>query len=289
MLINSSSFSPEVNYFCSNSKDVFFISAGMIAVKTVIVLLCTFILYLGYQQWRQHHSGKTATHSDLFTYHLVVMELFWCPGSLLYAFGYYNDNKAMKVVAYCCFSFTFFGEVLFHLLTCVEWYLAVVHPVIYMSFRNSRGVRIRNISIGCVWLMCFGLIIFCVDERGENVLIVVLCITVVSIVVITFCSISVLRVLISPQTGKNAGKKRRISQSKLRAFHTVTAISSVLWLWFGGIFVSYALSVSTMFSIDVNCVIRASLGWFDLPTSLVSPLLYLHGAGKLFCNSYKSW
>ncbi|KAJ4926971.1 hypothetical protein JOQ06_014712 [Pogonophryne albipinna] len=41
-----------------------------------------------------------------------------------------------------------YGESLFHVLTCLERYLAVVRPIIYLRLRNVQGVRIRNISIG---------------------------------------------------------------------------------------------------------------------------------------------
>lgn len=284
MSINSSSFS----YYCSNSK-VHFISAGMIALKAVLaLLLCTYILYLGYQRCQQHHSKKTVTHSELFTYHLAAMELFWFPGFLLYGFGHYRNNGTIIIVSYSFFSFTFFAEVLFHFLTCVEWYLAVVHPITYLSLRNSRGVSIRNVTIGSVWLISFGFLIFYIIEKGENMFFAVLSFLAVSVVVISFCSISVLCVLIRPQIGKNGVKKRVINQSKLRAFHTVTAISCVLWLGFGGLFVSYSLTVSPLLSEIVECLIMAGINWLNLPTFLVSPLLYLHGAGKLFCNCNKS-
>ncbi|XP_078792483.1 uncharacterized protein LOC144987224 isoform X3 [Oryzias latipes] len=42
-------------------------------------------------------------------------------------------------------AFTF-NMVQFLLLTCVEFYLAVVHPVIYLRLKSSGGVWIRGIS-----------------------------------------------------------------------------------------------------------------------------------------------
>lgn len=253
----------------------------------LVLLLSTFVLYLGYQQRQQSHSSKAATHADLFAYHLAALELIWCPGFILYFLGHYNDNIVIIVGASCCFTATFFGEVLFHFLTCAEWYLAVVHPITYLSLRNARGVRIRNISIGSVWLISLALMSLHVNNQGQNVLFAILCVSVVSLGFITFCSISVLCVLIRPQIGTNDGKRRGISQSKLRAFHTVTAISCVLWLWFGGLCVSYSLIVSSMFTESDGCILFAGIDWLDLPTFLISPLLYLQGTKKTFCNCYK--
>lgn len=288
MLVNSSSVSQQVNYYCSQSQEAFFISGGMITVKVMLVLLLsTVVLYLGYQQRQQSRSSKAATHADLFAYHLAALEIIWCPGFILYFLGHYSNNIEIIVGSHCCFSTTFFGEVLFHFLTCAEWYLAVVHPITYLSLRNARGVRIRNISIGSVWLISLGLNFLHVNNRGKNVLIAVLSVSIVSIGFITFCSISVLCVLIRPQTGTNDGKRRWISQSKLRAFHTITAISCVLWLWFGGLCVSYSLIVSSLFTESYGCIMIAGIGWLDLPTFLVSPLLYLHGTKTTFCNCYK--
>lgn len=54
-----------------------------------------------------------------------------------------------------CHFFVKNGEILFHILTCVERCLAVVHPVPYLRLKNKRGVRIQAVSTGCVWLLRF--------------------------------------------------------------------------------------------------------------------------------------
>ncbi|MEQ2213873.1 hypothetical protein XENOCAPTIV_022501, partial [Xenoophorus captivus] len=290
MVFNSSSTSSDhLVYYCSKLKSRLFISVGMASVKSVLILpLCTFILYLGHQRWRQQRSFQAVSHSDLFTYHLAVIELFWGPGVICYYFGTYIESKVLLIWGLYDLAIPYYGEVFFHLLTCMERYLAAVHPVIYLGLRNARGIRIRNIAIGSVWMLCFGLSGFNADITGKTVVIAMLSVLIVSIVVITFCSISVLCVLVRPRPGGNGRQRKQINQSKLRAFHSVTAISCVLWVWFGALFVSYALSMSLVLSESVDCVLNASVCWFNLPTSLVLPLLYLHREGKLFRKAIDS-
>ncbi|KAI3376422.1 hypothetical protein L3Q82_016443 [Scortum barcoo] len=127
----SDNFSSPTNttllYECFDVHVIIFISGAFAITKFFLQLpLSIFILHLGHQRWRQQRSFKTTSHSDFFTLHMAALELISELGSA------------------------------FHILTCVERYLAVVHPVTYLGLKQSGGIRIRNISTGCVWLLCFG-------------------------------------------------------------------------------------------------------------------------------------
>lgn len=279
MWVNSnSSFGDNLSYHCYNSRIMIFISVGLMAVKVILVFpLCLFILYSGYQQ----RSLKTGSHCDVFTYHLSLIELFWAPGCIFYLCGRHSNNLAMILLGMCAFSFTYLGQILFQVLTCVERYLAVIHPVIYMTSRNARGLRIRKITIGSVWLLSSGLITLNVDPTTTYITIAVLCVMFFAITVITFCSISVLYTLMHPAPGEGGGEKARVAQSKQRAFKTITAILGVLLLWCVCVFLSNALSYSFPLSPHVLCPLLASINWLNLPTNLTAPLLYLNRSGKL--------
>lgn len=256
----------------------------MMATKFFLILpLCLFILYLGFQQWRQQRSFKTASHSDIFTYNLSLIELFWAPGSIIYLCGMQMNNVAIMIVGMSTFTFTFMGEILFHVLTCVERYMAVVHPVIYRTSRNAGGLKIRKIIISCVWMLCFGLLFLYADASGAYIALAVICILAVAIMIISFCSISVLCILMHPGPGEAGGEKLRVTQSKQRAFNTITAILGVLVLWIIGLIVLNALRNSLLLNKNATCVIMASIDWFNLPISLIAPLLYLNKSRKRFC------
>ncbi|KAF7198788.1 somatostatin receptor type 2-like [Nothobranchius furzeri] len=276
---STSIFEELLRPFCSKTKNPAFISAGFLAARSVLVLpLCIYVLYLGYRRWRQQHSFS---HSDVFTHHLSLMEMFWPLGLACYLHGSLSGNIVIKLVGTASSSFVLFAEIMLHSLICVEWYLAVVHPVTYLMFRNQRGARIRNISIGCVWLLCSGLISLQRDLRSNYTVILMFCFQAFAILAVTFCCFSVLWVLLRPGPGKGGWEK--VDQSKLRSFYTITAITSVLWLWVVGFLLFYAVTKSSLLTETAGCELIAGVNWLSLPTGLVAPLLYLQRAGKLSC------
>lgn len=274
-------------FSCASSPHSFFIFIGFVVAKAFLLLpLSILILILGYQRWRQRRSSATANHSDFFTYHLSVVELIGLFGAALFCSGKYIRQPLVMIVGYCISSIALPGQALFHCLTCVERHLAVVHPVTYLRLKNSGGVRIRNISIGCVWALSFGWIGLVAHYLPNIPASPLVCLLTVSLIVVSFCSLSVLYVLIRPRPGEVAGERGRVDQSKQRALRTIMAITGVLLLWITGILLSVALESAKLLKRDDICVVQTSAIWFSLPSSLVSPLLFLHKTGKLTCSRY---
>ncbi|KAI9524416.1 hypothetical protein NQZ68_018099 [Dissostichus eleginoides] len=184
------SYPPWANCFFNRPGSLIFTSAYI--TKILILLpLCIFVLYLGFQRCRQRSStsaaASTNSHSDIFTFQMVVFELWQFLGSTLFIYAIYSANhKIFGVGSYICLI-TRYGRNSCHVLTCVERYLAVVHPVTYLNLKGQRGVRIRNICIG----------------------------------------LAVLRELIRPGPGEQGGDRKRVDQSKRRAFYTIVAILGV--------------------------------------------------------------
>ncbi|MEQ2235972.1 hypothetical protein ILYODFUR_007708 [Ilyodon furcidens] len=281
MLANSSSNDshppfPKMSYsHCLITRPSTIIYTTFIVINVVLFLpLFILVLYHGLQQWWKNCSS-TMSHSDSFTYHLVIMELIGVCGCIISFGGIYGGEiKAVKMGS-TLFSFTWYGEGFFHILTCAEQYLAVVHPINYRSLRNKRGIKIRNIILVCVWLLCsLGLSL----AIKENYIIMDSCIIILTITIVPFCSISVLRVL--TQSGPAEQGSERVNQSKQRAFYTIVAILGViaLRLSWNVIFI-----VNTLEVISTNCIVMTCEVLFNLPSSLVLPLLFLQRAGKLVC------
>lgn len=135
------------------------------------------------------------------------------------------------------------AQTLFHLLTCVDRYLAVVHPVKYRVLRQVSGVRIRNISIGCVWFISFGS--FCVLQISYlSSLIYSYTMLGFSMFVVCFCSLSVLRVLNQPGPGCEAGNKEQAGLKKKRAFYIIMTIMGTLLLRLLVILITIAMDSS---------------------------------------------
>lgn len=277
-----------VNATSNYLQDYIYYTAGSIMFTTITALriilllpLCAFVLYLGHQQWKQQRSFRTASHADIFTYHMAAMELIFVMGVFLSFGGTCTNQSVIAAVGSIASLIPYFGEILFHVLTCVAHYLAVVHPIIYMGLRTPRGVRIRNITIGCVWLLCFGLIGADALLTPNNNYIQELCLLVLSIITLSFCSVSVLCALIRPGPEEGGKQKDQVHQIKQRAFYTIATITCAVWLWFAGHLISIAISMSPLLSINVKYVLLVSTAWFNLPSCLVLPLLYLYKERKL--------
>ncbi|KAM8746521.1 uncharacterized protein AB9X84_014747 [Acanthopagrus schlegelii] len=214
---------------------------------SLLLLFPLFILVLcvGCQRWRKQRSaaaaGPVTSHSDVFTFNMVVLELIGILGLCLNFFGAYNNQPDVLRVGSLMAAITVPGESLFHLLTCVERYLAVVHPVTYLGLKQTGGVRIRNLIIG----------------------------------------LTALCVLIRPGPGEVGGKRKPVDQSKQRALHTMMAVAGTLLLRFLGSFVATITQFSSDLNDTDKCLVILSAAWFCLPSSLVLPLLFLHRAGKL--------
>jgi len=256
-----------------------FIAATFCITYVILLLpLSLFILYHGLQEDRKKlstSSPATISHTDSFTYHVVAMEVIGVFGYIFLFCAVCKNDVNMVFVGGLGTTFIWYGESFYHILTCVERYLAVIHPIIYLNLRHDRGIRIRNISNGCVWLLSFvgmGLL------NMETVTIVSnLCLVTLSLAIVSFCSLSVLLGLIRSGPQEQGIGRERVDQSKKRAFHTIVAILGVLVLRFtwGTIW-----CVLYIMGRQHDCVIMTWGIWVNLPASLVLPLLFLQRTVK---------
>lgn len=270
---------PYVDCFMNRAStinySVFFITSCLLLFPLFIL-----VLYLGFQQWRQWWFSSTATMmspSDSFTYQMVLISLFSHTGIIVMFCGLYQDNFSVVLYGYGASTFFWQTENYFHLLACLERYLAVVHPIIYVNQRRERKSKIRNISIGCVWLLCIGRVPIAVYEYA---IFVELFMLIISVTIVSFCSFSVLYVLIHPGPGNGAGQ--HTDKSKLRAFCTSMATLVVLILRF---IWSFLCVSSYIHSKSYACLLLLSGCWVNFPGNFVFPLLFLRRAGTFPCWS----
>ncbi|KAK2899462.1 hypothetical protein Q8A73_012591 [Channa argus] len=250
---------------------------------TLFVLpISVYALYLGFQQWKQQRSlsGTTVTHSDFFTFNMAVIELIGVLGYASYYCSSYTHLPVMLMLGVFGWAFIWPGQTLLPILTCVEHYLAVVHPITYRGLRQAGGVRIRNIVTGFTWLICFTWGGFCILLYNHYYKRVIAAFTLILfLIVMVFCSLSVLRVLNRPRPGKVGGNKEQINQSKQRAVRTILIIMGVLWFKLCGNVVTNIIRLST--ELTMRCIGEGLFFVVVLPSSLVLPLLFLQRAGKL--------
>ncbi|XP_005460208.1 uncharacterized protein LOC102075544 isoform X1 [Oreochromis niloticus] len=298
MLFNSSSFATVFpaptsrDFFNSSNSTVSFYALCRASVPSIVIytmytftnilVLCPLyicILYMGFQHWRRQCSasaGRTMSLSDFFTYNMMILEMFGVFGSVLYCLSKPTSNDSLMMLGIYLFCVVFPGQTFFHVLTCVERYLAVVHPINYMHVREVSRVRIKNICTLCVWLICVGWVGI-VKLYYPNFPMVPFLSLGICLLVIIVCCVFVLRALTRP----GPGHKDRVDQSKQRAFYMITAITGVMLLRTAGLVLCFVIETRNLADLQVLCWLLDLVIWLSVPSSLVLPLLFLHRTGKL--------
>lgn len=238
--------------------------------------LCFFILHRGIKHWwrQKKTTSASASHANLIVYNSIFMQLYEILGLLMFLCGSRTGSRVLMSAGFYSWGLTLSGKAFFHILTCAERYLAVVHPLIYLSLKQPRRVNIAYVSIGCVWLLSFSSLLVTLDIKYQTTANLVFASMGFHLVIVSYCSIAVLYVLKRPAPG--VGK--RVDQSKQRAFCTITALMGVLLLRLGGNMLVHVTYASHVFC-DV-CVLLIFSLCLDVPSTLVLPLLFLYRVRK---------
>ena len=257
-------------------------------INVLLLPLYVLVLWMGFRRWRYQCSAASGTtsHSDVFTYQIVTLEIICVLGYVASCCSIYVCSPTMTMIGYYSFCVTYPPQTLFHCFTCVEHYVAVVHPITYRGLGHSDRVRVRNTSIGCIWLFCITLM--CITAWYFPLFPTLMFIIIHGIImtVVCFCSLSVLCTLIRLGLKKVGGGRQQTDQSKQKAFNIILVITGALVLRSCGITVcNIAFSIDSVNVTDA-CVLVMSACWLYLPSSLVSPLFFLQRTGALawFCR-----
>uniref|UniRef100_A0AAV2MTE2 G-protein coupled receptors family 1 profile domain-containing protein n=1 Tax=Knipowitschia caucasica TaxID=637954 RepID=A0AAV2MTE2_KNICA len=215
----------------------------------LMVPLWILVLSTTLQRWRRVERF-VVSHSDFFTYHSLFFDLLNCSYHILISIANFQHDANIFLIAVVLSFFLCPGLLLLHTFTCIERYIAVVFPVLYLTLRQRRGIWVRNCIVLGIWGVCWLYLgLFFVIPVTDHTIPLWILVSFVTIV-ISFCCVQVLFALRNPSPGDGQG----LSRSRQRAFFTMVIIVSSLWLWLmSGI----------------------------IPTSIVLPLLFLHRAGKL--------
>lgn len=243
---------------------------------------CVFILHMALQKWwwqqQQHCSSAAAVRStaDVLTYHIVAMTLFGIFGTLAICCGIHVINYSVITLGFCCWSFAWYGEISFHTLTCMDRYLAIVHPIKYLKLKRGGGVFIRNISIVCAWLFCTFKTVM--NESLKTPLALLAFDHTLVLLIASFCSFSVFCVLVRPTPGKQ--KRDGNDRTKQRAF---VIIMTSLWILILRICWNFVVFIFVLSPERLECATIYLGIWVTSLSSLVTPLLFLNRAGKFTC------
>lgn len=211
---------------------------------------------------------------------MVVIELLSVIGSIALTFGVSTKLSWLAQMGVIILALNYFGQVLFHILTCVERYLAVVHPIIYLTLKNEKGIKIRNTAIGCFWLLClvWGSTITRHTEASFNLMILLF--TTLVLIFISVLNLSIICVLIGLGPKGKDGRKQQYDPSKPRVLFTTMAILGVLLFRLLWAIASIVVMNSEYVQESKKCSFSISLLWINIPSSLVLPVLFLRKERK---------
>lgn len=227
----------------------------------------------------------TISNCDLVTYNLLVLELMNLLACGTYLGGLYTSQHELVKTGISAIYLVFHGRLLFHCLTCVEQYVAVMHPIIYLTLKTERGVWARNAIIAFVWLVSWLTFVFSYLYSDNLPSIPYLLLFAIGLSIISYCTLSVLHALVRPGPGEASGNKRKVDQMKKRAHVTIAAIAGAMYVTYIGMVTCIALHASSVLGYNEGCTVLMLSFWASMPSSLSMPLLFLYRAGKLACFS----
>lgn len=249
---------------------------------SILVLLPPFILvlHLGLRQRLQQHLSTPTGHSDLFTFHVILFDLLSIFGCVVMSCGIHIHIPYMILVGMYFYSTNVLGQMCFHILTCMDRYVAVVYPVTYLSLKTTKWIKIRNITITCVWLCSWCFFTHLVYQNGRSLAYLLIGVETIGIFLIFVLNLYIVLSLIRRHPGKKGGR-RHVGPLKVKAVQNVTVILGVLSLRFLGYILATATTVIGQIQEAEKCITYLTGIWLTLPSSLVPPLIYLQKAGKL--------
>ncbi|KAK9972200.1 hypothetical protein ABG768_025523 [Culter alburnus] len=215
--------------------------------------------------------------SDFIILNQSVAEVIGNTSIIIFLFSVIINKKVIILISvYLCCTLIV-GRPLFQTVFCVERYLAVVHPLVYLKYMKAS--RIKMSFVGLVWLIILIHGWFVMDSYPRIPTFYV-GVFIVMLVVCTSCSVMILWVLKRPKPGEG-NEKEAVYQLKRKAFVAVTVI--LITLVFGYGTVSCVIVLRDKVPYHTYCSVLG-LSWCTLlPNTAVQPYLYLSKIGKLPC------
>ncbi len=213
--------------------------------------------------------------SEFFILNLSVCEIGINLNRFVHAILHWSLSHPTLTLFFVGFTIT--GRPLFQCLMCVERYLAVVHPVIFLKY---KPLRYRVICCTVAWVICLGSCFVCMYTLGEEDQHLYTWFFSLQFLLFffiqLFCLVTVLRAL--KQSGPGDRKKEEENHIKRRAFDLILITTASMAITYGPSIITGCLAIMIKQLIHTIWFIGS---FFYVLGGFVQPVLYLHRAGKL--------
>ncbi len=235
-----------------------------------------------YVLWLIIRGSGRGVASEFFNLNLSVSEIINSLNCLFFILS--NWFSILFTLQMFLTGFFITARPLFLCLMCVERYLAVVHPVIFLKY---KPLRYRVICCSVIWIITLGsclcnvfiLISFGINAHGWFSMLQF----VVYLFIKLFCLVAVLRALKQSGPGERGTERKEENHMKRRAFYIILITTVNMVILYVPIIISALFNNLTKLNIQGV--------WFPgmicyLLAGFVQPALYLHRNGKLphYCS-----
>ena len=236
----------------------------------------------GYVLWLIVSGAGGTMALEFFALNLAVSEILFCSSNVLHLVNIYVPSLGLySFVAFSSGLLTL-GRSLFQTFICLERYLAVVHPVVFLRYKPLRY------KLGCCVVLWAVIIPFCCISMlcGKNTRLLFWMYVTEDLFFLSinlFFGLSVLRALKRPKPGEGGveQERHRGSDIKMKAFKIILFILVSMMIYYLPWIV---LIIASELSKDI---VLADIGIvcfsITVVTGFVQPLLYLHRTGRLPC------
>lgn len=247
-------------------------------ILTTVSLLFNTILFLPVNCWILWLVRRTAgvASSDFVILNQSVAEIINGVSLITFVLGALLNKKALILISIFLCSTFLVGRPLFQTVFCVERYLAVVHPLVYLKYTKNPKMKLPLVVL--VWLIILVLGFYIVNSYPKMPVRFAMGLFLAMLVVFSSCSVMILRVLKRPKPGH--GEKEGAHQQKRKAFVAVTVILFTLVFGYGT--VAWVIVLRDQLPYHTYCLVLGFSWWTLLPSAAVQPYLYLTKAHKVF-------
>ncbi|XP_059397954.1 C-C chemokine receptor type 5-like [Carassius carassius] len=252
-------------------------------VETVNICMHSFSFLVGlpthcYVAWLIISRAGNGVASEFFVLNLSVSEIGFCVNCLTFVlsqwFSFIVDFKLYLI------GLIISGRPLFQCLICVEYYLAVVHPVTFLKY---KPLRYKVICGSVTWIIILGSCLCCMFTILRHYIVHMWFLSVQFLfffLIQLFCLVAVLRALKQSGPSERRRETEEENHMKRRAFYLILITTVTMVITYAPYCISGFLTIVTGKIFEAQWV--PGLFCYVL-AGFVQPVLYLHRARKLSC------
>ncbi|KAM7418316.1 hypothetical protein PAMA_015774 [Pampus argenteus] len=235
----------------------------------------------GWSLWVIVAGGWGIIEAEVLTVNTVFLELVYNLSFILTLYTYLNRDKNVALVVFFLQGSAFIARPLLLWCTCVERYVAVVHPVVFLRYKPLR-YKLRVLAVVWVFILTGTVVNFVLLRESEKRLILLLALYLGVLVVSLISSVFIIHFLKRPRPGDGGNKKKAEggwSQHK-KALRKVSFMVMMMIANYVPLVIAFATKKLFSDQYFYACVypIVISLGLIGSP---VQGFFFLHRMGKL--------